>query len=139
MRADVSSLDISECLLGSRNFDFKLTDKKAKANLKTAALRKPFEIERKQRCCNLKFSAGAFLHAVKPSLEIWTHLYRNKDVHIENDLSINVVDLKIGEEQNGKKIDAKVTFLVNKSKVVVHVYNSTCKTTVQCQKILLQG
>ena len=131
MRKDVSSLNISESSFGSRNFDFKLTDKKAKSNFKNAALRKPFEIERKQRCCNLKFSAGAFLHAVKPSLEIWNQIHKNEDTHVENDLSISVVDLLIGEDQNGKQMDSKVTFLVNKSKVVVHVYNSTCNVKVE--------
>ena len=129
MRTDVSSVDRSMGLVESRTLDFMLTDKKAKSNLKSAASRKPFEIERKQRCCNLKFSAGAFLHAVKPCLETWSQMYRNSDVYVENELTIKVVELKIGEEQNGKQIDAKVTFLVNKSKVVVHVYNCHSPTT----------
>ena len=61
----------------SRNFNYKLTDKKAKANLRNAAMRKPFEIEMKQRSCNLRFSAGAFLQTVKPRLEIWKQFGKN--------------------------------------------------------------
>ena len=111
MRTDKSFLDKAVELVESRSFDFMLTDKKAKSNLKTAASRKPFEIERKQRCCNLKFSAGAFLHAVKPRLETWSQMYINGDVYVENELTIKVVELKISEEQNGNRLTPKSHFL----------------------------
>ena len=43
-----------------RNFDFKLTDKKAKSNIIKAANRCHFEVEAKQKSKNLKFSAGSY-------------------------------------------------------------------------------
>ena len=49
--------------VNAKQFNFKLTEKTAKANLIKAANRNLFEIEAKQTCKNLRFSAGAYLHS----------------------------------------------------------------------------
>ena len=54
----LESMNISDIgsVGGSRRFNFKLSDKKAKKNLMKSAQRSHLEIEVKQTCRNLKFS-----------------------------------------------------------------------------------
>ena len=52
----------------ARQFNFELTDKKAKGNLIKSTERRHFEMEPKQRSTNLKFSAGAYILVAKPMI-----------------------------------------------------------------------
>ena len=107
----------------SRNFAFKLTDATAKKNLIAGARRIAFEVEPKQKSTKLKFSAGAYLEVVIPTLLEWKNLLGNTFHY--GDLSIKVFEVKAGYEEHLKHFDTKIIFLFGKNRVVIHSYNST--------------
>ena len=48
----------------TRDFAYRLTDKKATSNLLKGASKEPFEVDEKQKCSILIFSVGAFKMSV---------------------------------------------------------------------------
>ena len=108
-----------------RKLDFELTDKKAKANLMKSASRAHFEVEKKQRSTNLRFSAGAYLLVAKPFVKKCELGFLNKTPFSKDDMEIVVDKYRDGLEQNNKHFGTKIAFSVNRKKVVIHCYNST--------------
>ena len=115
-----------------RNFNFKLTDKKATSNLLKSANGQQFEVETKQMSKLLKFSPGTYLQVAKPLLNQYIKIHENKTTILENGLEIIVHDLREGQELNNKNVDTKIELSVNKQKVIMHCYNTT-------QNILVNG
>ena len=60
-------------ILGSikRNFNYELTDKKAKSSLIKGAKRQNIFTESKQKCQIMTFSIGAFKEIVLPLVKLW--------------------------------------------------------------------
>ena len=112
-------------LSSGRRFQFELTDKKAKANLIKSAIRKPYEVEQKQRSTNLRFSAGAFLLIAKPFMKELQSKFESRKPLVAVDTEIVVEEFRDGIELNNKHFDTKLVLSVNKKKVVIHCYNST--------------
>ena len=57
-----------------RNHPFKLTDQTAKKNLLSGTRRINFDKEPKQKSTKLKFSAGAYMMVVLPTIKTWKDL-----------------------------------------------------------------
>ena len=124
---ELENMDISDVtsISGSRRFNFKLTDQKAKKNLLKSAHRQHFQVEEKQNCQNLRFSPGAYLMVAKKMIEQCEVRFKNNSTYVYEDLQIKVDEFRAGHELNNKHFDTKVTFSVNNQKVVMHCYNST--------------
>ena len=112
----------------TRNFAYKLSDKKAKSNLLKGAAKEAFEIAHRQLCIMLFFSVGSFFEAVIPTIVEWKN--RSKCFEIEN-LSIKIDNVLPGYDQDGKHMDTLVTFNVNGQKITVCCYNTTQKIKVE--------
>ena len=112
-----------------RNLNFKLKDETARKNLLAAARRQDFDKEEKQKCTKLKFSAGAYLEVVLPTVSGWKSL-NGKSFDFEGK-HIKVSEFKAGFEENNKHFDSKIVFLVNENRIVVHSYNSTQNMKVE--------
>ena len=108
-----------------RNFDFKLTDKKAKSNILKSAKRCHFEIEAKQKSKNLKFSAGSYLFVAKQMIKECQLNFRNQSPITHDDMEIRIQDVKEGFDLDGNHFDTKIEFLVNGKKAVLHFYYTT--------------
>ena len=65
--SELSNMDVSDITSvgGSRKFNFKITDQKARKNLLKSAKRMHLEVESKQNCKNLRFSPGSYLYVAK--------------------------------------------------------------------------
>ena len=64
-----TDMESNHVVLGNaRSFAFRLTDITAKKNLLASARRIAFEKDPKQKSTKLKFSAGAYLKAVLPTI-----------------------------------------------------------------------
>ena len=126
LNQSASVLETSEFNSG-RKLNFELTDKKAKANLIKSANRAHFEIEKKQRSTNIRFSAGSYLLVAKPFVKKCELGYLNQTPFSKDDMEIAVDEYRDGLEQNNKHFDTKIVFSVNRKKVVIHCYNSTQK------------
>ena len=109
----------------ARQFNFELTDKKAKSNLLKSAGRRHLEIEPKQKSTNLKFSAGAYILVAKPMITKFQEMFRDNTTILKNNMEIQVEDFRDGMDLNEKHVDTKIVLCVNKKKVVIHGYNST--------------
>ena len=112
-------------------FDYKLNDKTAKAKLLKAAKRSPIEIEENSTSSNLVFSAGAWIHAVVPSVTYWNEVKSSKTCKI-GDLEVEIGGVKENKEAQGKHVNTQIVFFANRNKIVCHLYNTT-------QLILING
>ena len=112
-------------------FDYKLNDKTAKAKLLKAAKRSPIEIEENSTSSNLVFSAGAWIHAVVPSVTYWNEVKTSKTCKI-GDLEVEIGGVKENKEAQGKHVNTQIVFFANRNKIVCHLYNTT-------QLILING
>ena len=121
-KRDISNGPIAK---SGRKFTFNLTEKTAKSNLLKSASRNYFEIETKQKCKNLKFSAGAYLFVAKPFIKTCEMKFKSKQIFDEQNLCIQVREFEDGKDSNSKHMDTKIVLFVNEEKVVVHCYNST--------------
>ena len=124
---ELENMNISDInsIGGSRRFNFRLTDEKAKKNLLKSVHRQHFEVEEKQNCKNLRFSPGAYIMVAKKMIEQCEVRFKNNSTYVFEDLEIKVDEFRAGHELNNKHFDTKVTFSVNNQKVVMHCYNST--------------
>ena len=117
-------MDSNDVVLGNaRSFAFRLTDVTAKKNLLASARRIAFEKDPKQKSTKMKFSAGAYLKAVLPTIRQWKENTGN--VFDYGSESIKVSEVKAVFEEDSKHFDTKVVFFVNGNKIVIHSYNST--------------
>ena len=114
----------------SRNFAYKLTDKKATANFLKAASREAFEIDDKQRCSVLIFSVGAYMKCVFPVLKEWHGM---KDEFQSGKLLLKITKIVPSFDETGKNVENIFTFLVNGKKVTVTSFNTTQKIKVEGQ------
>ena len=114
-----------------RNLNFKLTDKKAKANLLKGASRVHLEIETKQKSKNFRFSTGAFLYVAKQMIKECETKFKNNSSIFHEDMEIRVEEFKDGLDLNEKHFDTKIVLYVNGNKVVMHGYNSTQNIKVE--------
>ena len=103
----------------------------AKAKLLKAARRQPIEIEENSTSSNLVFSAGAWIHAVLPSVRYWNEVKESKTCKI-GDYEVEIGGIKENKETQGKHVNTQIVFLANRNKVVCHMYNTT-------QLILING
>ena len=124
---EIEKMDITDVnsVAGSRTFNFKLTDKKAKKNLLKSAQRKYLETESKQNCKNLKFSPGSYLLVAKKMVDECQVKFNENVVFNYEDMEIKVIGFHSGHELNNKHFDTKIIFSVNNQKVIMHCYNST--------------
>ena len=111
--------------LNEGKYKFKLTEKTAKANLMKAANRSPIDIETKQTCKNIRFSAGAYFHVVLPVVRQWMTLFQTKQSLAVGGLNCTVDELEERNDLAAKHFNTKIVFCVNGGKVVIHCYNST--------------
>ena len=58
----VSGSDVSEVLV--KHFNYKMSDRKAKANILKAAARDTFEVAEMQKCTMITFNVASYLHIV---------------------------------------------------------------------------
>ena len=81
-----------------RNLPFKLTDQTARKNLIAGTKRINFEKESKQKSAKLKFSAGAYMVVVLPTLKIWKDL--KGSLFSYGGLKIKIDEVKEGLDEN---------------------------------------
>ena len=106
---------------GTRNFKYRLTAKKAKANLLKGAKRKHIGVEHKQGATNIDFSDGSWIKAVLPEVLQWD---RGNRKFSYGDLDIEVIEAKPGIENEAKHMDYKFVFIVNGQRIVLHTMES---------------
>ena len=123
----IDKMDISSIDTKARTLQFKLSDK----NLIRAASRIPVECDPKQFCTMLKFSACAYIQAVKPTILFWKS-QSGKYFQFEN-LNIKVDAFEERSDGNNKHYDSKTVFLTDNPnhRIVVHSYNSTQNLKVE--------
>ena len=121
----------SELYKNVNTFDYKLNDKTAKAKLLKAAKRQPIDMEENSTSSNLVFSAGAWIHAVLPSVRYWSEVKESKTCRI-GDYEVEIGGIKENKETQGKHVNTQIVFLANRNKIVCHMYNTT-------QLILING
>ena len=115
-----------------RVFQYVINNKRAKAKLLKGAKRgKHLVVESKNGCVNLIFSDGSYLKTVLPLLRSW-HKKLNEKILI-NETEVQVVEIDDGIDDSRKHIDTKLVILANKSRLVIHAYNSKQKLMVQGQ------
>ena len=137
MKWNETQLEVDDLSSEERKLNFKLTDKKARANLLKSAGRKHLEIETKQNCTNLRFSPGAFLLVGKKLVEECENIHKKGNQLVHDNVSITVDEFRTGVELNNKHFDNKIVFSVDGHKVVVHCYNSTQNLKVEGRSYLL--
>ena len=112
-------------------FQYNLNEEKTRKKLLDGAMRTPYQREEKIGCTNLIFNDGAFNAVVlKAIVEI-----KNGPKHfIVGKEDVEKVTVDPRKELSGKHVDTKVEFKVNGHKIVIHVYNSKQKLTIQGKK-----
>ena len=108
-----------------------LNDKAAKSKLLKGAKREAMEVQTNSTSTTLIFSAGSWQAAVLPSMAYWNQVKGDQTCKV-GDVMINVGGIKSGKDVSGKNIVNQVVFLVDRDKVVCHLYNTT-------QRILVNG
>ena len=115
----------------AHKFQYNLNTAKTKKNLYEGAMRGHYERETKKTCINLIFSDGAFNEVVlKALIELKTgpkHFIVGKE-------DVERVAIDPRTELSGKHVDTKIEFKVNRSKLVIHAYNTRQKLTIQGKK-----
>ena len=116
-----------------RAFEYVLSDKAAKGKLIKAAKRTtPFIVEENTSSSNLVFSAGAWQNAVGPAVKYWNQVEGDKTCKI-GEYEVTIGGIKAGLEKSGKQVDSQIVFFADRSKVVCHMYNTTCLILVNGQ------
>ena len=114
-----------------RVFNYNLNIDKTKKNLCEGAQRNNYERENKKTCVNLIFNDGAFTTAVLAAI---SDLKSGPKHFIVGKESVERVSIESRQEQSGKHVDSKIVFKVNNEKIVIHVYNTKQKLTIQGKK-----
>ena len=115
----------------NRVHSYKLNDKAVKGKLTKGAKREPFEVIKNNGSSNLDFSLGAWNYVVLPTVRYWNNVKDDKTCKVDKAV-IKIASVELGMEADGKHVDSKVIFYVDKDKVVCHLYNTT-------QRILVNG
>ena len=97
------------------------------------AVRAPYLREEKKGCTNLIFNDGSFNEVV---LKAIAELKNSPKYFIVGKENVERVAIDPRKELTGKHIDTKIEFKVNGSKIVLHVYNSKQKISIQGSKYL---
>ena len=119
--------DVCESL--ERHFNYKLSDKKAKANFLKSAARDSLEIEEKGVCTMLNFSVGAYYEVVLPTVAKWVAGDR-----ILNNCEVRISKVLPSYDENEKHVETIIKIIINNVKITVTFYNNT-----QCVKVEGRG
>ena len=115
-----------------RMFNYVLNNKRTRAKLLKGANRgKHLVCESKNGCVNLIFSDGSYFKTVLPLLKSW-HKKLNEKIFI-NETEVQIVEIDAGIDDSQNHIDTKLVIIANKSRLVLHAYNSKQKLMVQGQ------
>ena len=119
---------VSDDASAAHTFNYKLNKERARKKLYEGANREAFKREDKKECINLIFNDGAFKEVILNSIiEI-----RNGPKHfIVGKENVERISIDRRDELTGRHVDTKIEFRVNGEKVLIHVYNSTQKLTIQ--------
>ena len=112
----------------AHTFQYNLNTAKTKKKIYEGALRGHYEREEKQGCVNLIFSGGAFYEVVQKAI---IELYNGPKHFVVGKENVERVSIDPRKEHSGKHVDTKIEFKVNKDKIVIHIYNTTQKLTIQ--------
>ena len=115
----------------THTFKYNLNTAKAKKTLYEGALRGHLTRENKRTCINLSFSDGAFSQAVLSAVNDMKNGPKHFVIGKED---VERVSVESRKELSGKYVDTKLEFKVNKEKIVIHVYNTKQKMTIQGKK-----
>ena len=115
----------------AHTFKYSLNIDKAKKNMCEGATRHNLERENKKTCINLVFNDGAFSVAV---LRAISDLKSGPKHFVVGKESVERVSIESRQEQSGKHVDSKLVFKVNNDKIVMHIYNTRQKITIQGKK-----
>ena len=88
-------------------------------------------VESKIGCVNLIFSDGSYFKTVLPLLASW-HKKLNEKLFID-ETEVQIVEIHFGKDSSEKHVDTKLVMMVDKSRIVLHSYNSKQKLMVQGQ------
>ena len=69
---------------------------------------------------------------VLPSIKYWNQVEGDKTCTI-GDYQITIGGIKTGVEKSGKQVDSQIVFFADRTKVVCHLYNTTCLILVNGQ------
>ena len=109
-------------------FNYNLNVTKTKKKIIDGAIREPYTREEKKGCINLVFNDGAFKEVVlKAIVELKTSPIQFK----VGDENVERITIDPRRELSGKHVDTKIEFKINCSKLVLHVYKSRQKITIQ--------
>ena len=86
------------------------------------------DVDEKQKCFVLTLSVGSYMKTVFPLLNQWKNLTQETQI---NSLTVKLVSLVPGHDENGKHVDTLVTFIVNSKKVTITCYNPTQRLKVE--------
>ena len=132
----VSEIDISHVtsvndddIVKAHTFQYSINV--ARTKLYEGAKRGPFKREEKKGCTNLIFSDGAFNEVVLKAIFEITNGPKNFIVGKEN---VERITIDPRKELSGMHVDTKMEFKVNGDKILIHVYNSKQKLTIQGKK-----
>ena len=87
---------------GTRNFQYRMTSKSAKANLLKGANRDHFSIDYKQGASNLDFSDGSWLLVAFPQVLKWREGNYTSTI---DGIHVEITDSKEGKDMDGNIID----------------------------------
>ena len=94
-------------------------------------MRHHYEREEKKSCINLIFSGGAFNVVVQKAI---SELNNGPKHFVVGKEDVERITIDPRKELSGKHVDTKIEFKVNRDKIVIHIYNSTQKVTIQGRK-----
>ena len=126
-----TEVDNNDMNNSSHVFKYNLNSLKTKKNIHEGALRGHYTRENKKTCINLTFSDGAFTTAVLSAVNDLKHGPKHFVIGKED---VERVSIESRKEMSGKYVDTKLEFRVSKEKIVLHVYNTKQKITVQGKK-----
>ena len=115
----------------AHTFQYNLNTAKTKKKIYEGALRDHFQREDKKGCINLIFSGGAFNVVVFKAIN---ELQNGPKHFIVGKEEVEKISIDPRKELSGKHVDTKIEFKVNTDKIVIHIYNSTQKLTIQGRK-----
>ena len=133
----VSEIDISHVTsvndddIVKAHTQYSMNDARTRKKLYEGAMRGPFKREEKKGCTNLIFSDGAFNEVVLKAIVEIINGPKNFIVGKEN---VERITIDPRKELSGMHVDTKMEFKVNGDKILIHVYNSKQKLTIQGKK-----
>ena len=130
----ITNTEISDVTLANDDghinltFQYNLNTSKTRKHLYEGATRGHYDREDKKTCINLTFSDGAFNIVVQKAM---IELNNGPKLFIVGKEEVERVTIDHRNELTGKHVDTKIEFKVNNEKIVVHIYNTRQKLTIQ--------